>query len=150
MFLSTGDSFARAGSWTGAGHGGAGWVVGDFNGDGRDDIFRYVSGKSSADMFLSDGTKFVYDGSWLPDGGMSDKWTVADVNGDGRDDILRRVNDEIEVLLSDGQRFASAGSFQLENGVLRAGDFNGDGADDLLNYLSEGSRSEVLLSDWVL
>ena len=62
------------GSWTGAGHGTDGWYVGDFNGDGNDDIFRYVAGTSGADVFLSNGTKFVYSGSWTGSGHGTDGW----------------------------------------------------------------------------
>jgi hypothetical protein len=41
------------GSWTGAGHGTDGWYAGDFNGDLKADIFRYVPGTSGAEVFLS-------------------------------------------------------------------------------------------------
>jgi hypothetical protein len=49
-----------------------GWYVGDFNGDGKDDIFRYCpsnrpcgSVKSGAEVFLSTGTGFVR-AAWSP------------------------------------------------------------------------------------
>jgi hypothetical protein len=65
--------------------------VGDFNGDGRDDIFRYVPGSSGADVFLSDGTRFVRDGSWTGAGHGTDGWYIGDYDGDGKDDIFRYV-----------------------------------------------------------
>ncbi|MHC4648737.1 MAG: FG-GAP-like repeat-containing protein, partial [Planctomycetota bacterium] len=44
VLLSTGNSFGAPRSWTGAGYGSApnGWYVGDVDGDGKDDIFRYI------------------------------------------------------------------------------------------------------------
>lgn len=91
MFLSDGTKFVLSGSWTGAGHGTDSWYVEDLNGDGRDDIFRYVPGVSGADVFLSDGTKFVSVGSWTGAGHGADGWYVGDFNGDDWDDIFRYV-----------------------------------------------------------
>ncbi|KLK94732.1 hypothetical protein AA309_01855, partial [Microvirga vignae] len=48
VFLSDGTSFESAGSWTQAGSGPFFWFLGDFNGDGLDDIFRSVPGRSGA------------------------------------------------------------------------------------------------------
>jgi hypothetical protein len=55
MYYSNNASFVRGQSWTPAGYGDSprGWYVGDFDGDGRDDIFRYRDGISGADVFLS-------------------------------------------------------------------------------------------------
>jgi hypothetical protein len=55
MYYSNNASFVRGKSWTPAGYGDSarGWYVGDFDGDGRDDIFRYLGGTSGAGMFLS-------------------------------------------------------------------------------------------------
>jgi hypothetical protein len=41
-----------SGSWTGAGCGADGWYIGDFDGDGGDDNFRYLAGTSGADVLL--------------------------------------------------------------------------------------------------
>jgi hypothetical protein len=66
---------------------GDGWYFGDFNGDGRDDVFRYNPGV----LLLSDGSGFVSAGSWtsvgLAAGGRP--LVRGDFNGDGRDDIFR-------------------------------------------------------------
>ena len=53
MFLSDGRRFSHSGSWTGAGQGSDGWYRGDFDGDGKDDIFRYRPGYSGAEVFLA-------------------------------------------------------------------------------------------------
>ena len=88
MFLSNGSSFVSAGSWTGAGNEGQ-WYVGDFNGDGRDDIARTVTGTSGFDVFLSNGGAFVHSGSWTVEQGA---WHLGDFNADGATDIFRVQN----------------------------------------------------------
>ena len=81
--------FIKDGSWTSSYHGTDVWYVGDFNGDGRDDIFRYMPGTSGADVFLSDGTKFVHNGSWTGYNHGTDGWSVGNFDGDSDFDIFR-------------------------------------------------------------
>ena len=161
MFLSNGSTvttgFQYAGSWTGAGNGADGWRVGDFNGDGRDDIFRYEPGQSGADMFLSTGTSFQYAGSWTGAGNGTMGWSVGDFNGDGKDDIFRYEpgRSGAEMFLSNGTSFDFAGSWTgagVDADGWRIGDFNGDGRDDILRdidgaqvFLSTGSSFEPSL-----
>ena len=68
---STGAGFGPAVNWTAQDSGAHGWYEGDFNGDGRADIFRYVPGVSGAEVFLSNGTGFVPTGSWTGAGSCS-------------------------------------------------------------------------------
>jgi hypothetical protein len=89
VFFSTGYKFERDGSWTPYGHGTDGWYVGDFNGDRRDDIFRYLPGVSGAQVFQAEGVKFVNVGSWTGAGHGAHGWYVGDFDGDGNDDIFR-------------------------------------------------------------
>ncbi|MCP4134100.1 MAG: trypsin-like serine protease, partial [bacterium] len=158
VFLSNGDSFAHSGSWTGAGYGSApkGWYVGDFNGDGRDDIFRYLPGTSGADVFLSNGSSFVHSGSWTGAGNGSapNGWYVGDFNGDGRDDIFRYLpgTSGADVFLSNGSSFVHSGNWtgagygSAPKGWY-VGDFNGDGRDDIFRYLPGTSGADVFLSN---
>ena len=94
--LSAGDfnglqAFTYAGIWTPAGNGSDNtWHVGDFNGDGKDDIFRYLGGE---DVFLSTGSSFAHSGVWTGAGNGSDnQWHVGDFNGDGKDDVFRFID----------------------------------------------------------
>jgi hypothetical protein len=67
--ISTGESTVRAShaNWTGDGHGGYGWYVGDFDGDWDDDIFRQIYDGVGAEVYLSNGTdQFEPDGQWTP------------------------------------------------------------------------------------
>lgn len=140
------------GNWAPPGLNGAtSWDVGDFNGDGKDDIFRYQEGSSGADMYLSDGTKFVSGGSWTDAWTGTDTWYVGDFNGDGKDDIFRYVYgvSGADMFLSDGTKFVADGSWtpagQGDSGWY-VGDFNGDGMDDIARYLTGTSGADVWLS----
>ena len=110
---------------------------------------RVIPGISSAEIFLSTGTDFRRDGSWLADLGGPQDWSVGDFNGDGNDDLLRRSNGELEIFLSDGDRFVRFGSMADMGGILRLGDFNGDGQTDLLSFAPDTLQSSVFLSDWI-
>jgi hypothetical protein len=113
-------------------------VVGDFNGDGRDDI----AGRSAQGQLLvalSTGTKFnnvVFD--TLPTALRSlSNVKVGDFNGDGRDDLMGIVTTtgEVVVSISNGSTsFASSvwGTVPLATTrEIHVGDFNGDGRDDV-------------------
>lgn len=52
-------SLTTSGPWSLAGNRGKGWHIGDFNGDGKADIFRYLNQYGGAEVFLSNGKKFV-------------------------------------------------------------------------------------------
>jgi|GEM_PF-1069831 len=148
----TGFSFAPPKSWTAATFGSDGWYVGDFNGDGRSDIMKYVEGESGGQVLLSDGSKFVYKGSWTGAGHGADGWYVGDFNGDGRSDLMRYLPNVSanEVFLSNGTRFAGSNNW-LTSGHgadgWYVGDFNGDGRSDLMRYVPNPSGSEVFLSN---
>jgi hypothetical protein len=124
--------------------------IGDFDGDGRDDMFRYVSGSglevspSRGDRF---GSRSVWSGSGVGD--LSNFW-IGDFDGDGRDDVFRYVSGSgIEVMLSRGDRFGSrtvwTGSGVGNLGDFWVGDYDGDGRDDVMRYRN-GVGLEVMLS----
>ncbi|WP_254519223.1 M57 family metalloprotease [Aquimarina sp. Aq78] len=157
VFLSTGSSFTNNGSWTGAGvdFSKGGWHIGDYNGDGKDDIFRYRPGISGAEVFLSTGSSFTNNGSWTGAGVDFSKggWHIGDYNGDGKDDIFRYRPgiSGAEVFLSTGSSFTNNGSWtgagvDFSKGGWHIGDYNGDGKDDIFRYRPGISGAEVFLS----
>jgi Trypsin/FG-GAP-like repeat/FG-GAP repeat len=168
--LSNGSGFEPATTWHG--HfvlGDEVPAVGDFNGDGRDDIAVFTRGER-ADVFvsLSDGTKFVQD-AW--------KWhdyfaagqeipSVGDFNGDGKTDIVTFTRGDSGlaiVSLSTGSGFEPATTwhsrFALGDEVPAVGDFSGDGRDDIVTFtrgelgdvfvgLSDGATFDKDTSKW--
>ena len=131
-------------------------LVGDFNGDGKDDIATFTRG-SSADVFvaLSNGSRFV---------GTAVKWhdyfaagnevpAVGDFNGDGKDDIAtftRGGTGDVFVALSNGSRFVGTAVkwhdwFSINNEAPLIGDFNGDGKDDIATF-TRGGTGDVFVA----
>gem|GEM_PF-1675598 len=125
--------------------------VGDFNGDGKDDIIGF--GHSSVSVGLSTGSSFNVSGwgassfSTTTGGfGDEDKWPrmLGDFNGDGKTDIIGFGNTAVIVGLSTGSSFnvstwGSPFTYGL-SGILQSstprgiGDFNGDGKDDIILF----------------
>ena len=125
--------------------------LGDFNGDGRDDVlWRRSNGQVSEWLGTANGG-FGTNSAVAHNVGLD--WHVAgigDFNGDGRDDVLwRRDNGQLTKWLStnDG-RFASnsavANNVGLDWDIAGIGDFNGDGRDDVLWRRNNGQMSEWL------
>jgi glucose/arabinose dehydrogenase len=154
-FVFAKTSFAAPVTWTPAGFGSDNaWHVGDFNGDGKADIFRYLAGTSGADMFLSNGSSFVHDQSWTPAGiGSDNKWYTGDFNGDGKADTFRYLagSSGADMFLSNGtsfvhdQSWTPAGFGSDNNWTI--GDFNGDGKADIFRYLAGTSGADMFLSN---
>lgn len=133
-------------------------LVGDFNGDGRDDIVAFTRG-TSKDVYVAlsnASTAFV---------GTAVKWhdqfclgneipLVGDFNGDGKDDIAtftRGNTADVFVALSNGTN-AFVGTamkwhdqFCFGSEIPLAGDFNGDGKDDIATF-TRGSTADVFVA----
>jgi len=136
--LSTGSGFAQRTVWTR-------WSpsitwsdpsVGDFNGDGlddimgRDDIGRWIVG-------ISDGSGFTKStwARWTDTFNWSDA-LIGDFNNDGKDDVAGRNDDGQWVVgLSDGSSFTKSVWTRWPNSLTfsdsQVGDFNADGRDDI-------------------
>ncbi|MGH7601019.1 MAG: FG-GAP repeat domain-containing protein, partial [bacterium] len=133
-------------------------LVGDFNGDGRDDIVTFTRGTSkdvyvalsnAANAFVGTTVKWHDQfclGSEIP--------LVGDFNGDGKDDIAtftRGNSADVYVALSNGKN-AFVGTamkwheqFCFGNEIPLAGDFNGDGKDDIATF-TRGTTADVFVA----
>jgi hypothetical protein len=136
-------------------------IVGDFNGDGRDDFLRQEKNgwdndeSRNAELFTSNGTggfsvTSITQATMLR--GRDTELTAGDFNGDGRDDFLRR---EKGALADNGVQTAEL-YFSNGNGTFRVqalpesynlrsdytnvivGDFNGDRRDDFIRQEKNG------------
>ncbi|MEV0729361.1 N-acetylmuramoyl-L-alanine amidase [Polymorphospora sp. NPDC050346] len=150
--LSTGAAFAGATKW----HdwfapGGEVAAVGDFNGDGRDDIATFTRGTTN-DVYvaLSNGSAFIgTEQKWHDFFGLNGEFpAVGDVNGDGRDDIIVFTQGpntlaDVYVALSNGSGFGASAKwhdlFAVGNEQPRIGDINGDGRDDIVTFTCDGN-----------
>jgi len=137
-------------------------LVGDFNGDGKDDIMTFghqylpVMGmpESSQMQFiavvaLSTGSGFGSSGIWCqaPWPSYGELQAVGDFNGDGRDDFALFVRDtrsgnergKVYVAFSNGSGFDSLQNwhdyFCIGREVPAVGDFDGDGKDDIATFV---------------
>jgi hypothetical protein len=122
-------------------------AVGDFNGDGLDDIVTFTRGGDRADVLvaLSNGSSFGAAQLWhdwfAPGAEIP---TVGDFNGDGKDDIItftRGESGDVFVGLSTGNGFAVGkwhDFFSIHGEIPAVGDFNGDGMDDIATFTRGG------------
>ena len=134
--------------------------VGDFNGDGLDDLLAVPSGASAqqdgAWVSLSTGSSFYPPGRWHTTLGNSafDYLSVADVNGDSLDDVVTFREDgysfDVRVWLNTGHTLADgvlwADNYPpFEDGTIA--DVDGDGRGDLVTLGHRNSGIRVALSD---
>lgn len=114
-------------------------LVGDFNGDGKDDLIKLpLNNNESSTLAISTGNIFEITQGWnviIPE--SQGQYFTGDFNGDKKSDLgfLAKATHKFYVATSMGTHFAS---FQLWTDNLAAdiqtiniGDFNGDQKDDL-------------------
>ena len=160
MDVITADGFYLAGNGDGTlqppvfllkkGQGGQDVQVGDFNGDGKPDLFfSDVGGNDYIVLLNLGGGQFQNTATPLYQPGAS---VVADFNGDGKLDVaVSEGGHQIALLVGQGDgTFQALTVFQNsalpgDASLVRLGDFNGDGMPDLAvdNYLN-GNLALVL------
>lgn len=127
-----------------AGNDGDTFVVGDFSGDGRDDvaIFREIN-PTTIKVWVtnSKGTAFTYSHTWREDiGNAGDTFYSGDFNGDGKDDIavFREITPttiKVWVAYSKGTYFDISRTWKDDIGnsgdQFFIGDYNNDNHDDV-------------------
>jgi hypothetical protein len=147
----TGSSFVFAGLWQSYFCVGSEIpAVGDFDGDGRDDVVTFVPSSGKVWVALSTGYSFCTGREWYDTSGgwpffyPGEIPLVGDFNGDGRDDIAvctRGATADAYVALSTGRGFARQtlwhGDFCAGTAVPKAGDVNGDGKADLVCFVRD-------------
>jgi hypothetical protein len=135
--------------------------VGDFDGDGLDDLGLYQSDENAFYVSLSTGKSFGDSGSgrWVAPnefGNSGGRYLIGDYNGDGRDDLgfINPSDNTFHVSLSTKTRFGAAGSgrwigpneFGHSGGTYYVGYFNGGLKADLGFFDPSNNTFHVSLS----
>ncbi|WP_198284929.1 FG-GAP-like repeat-containing protein [Saccharomonospora cyanea] len=152
--LSTGSSFGATRLWNGQFAGGTrAPSLGDFNGDGKDDIASFGgNGDGIVWVSLSDGEQFLHPNQqWHSSFALPGETpVVGDFNDDGLDDIasfLGGTEGKVYVSLSTGTTFTETAElwhdrFGRSPEWAGAADINGDGKSDAVTY-TRGDNANV-------
>ncbi len=121
--------------------------VGDFNGDGKDDLLSPDDDFAYIKLSNGDGFDLVRWGVTQDYWKTERTWT-GDFNGDGKTDIASREGDNIYMRLSTGSSFTSQ-TWPVDHPWgksrnIHIGDFNGDGRTDIAS--KEGDNTYMYLS----
>src|SRR5439155_1365985 len=143
--------FAAATNVT-AGNGPYASAVGDFNGDGKQDLAVTNISTNSVLILLGNGNGTFGAPAIFAFGSTATSIAVGDFNGDGHQDLVAAnyASDSVSVLLGNGDgTFSSAINLATgsEPASVSVGDFNNDGNQDLAVTNEESSNVSILLGD---
>jgi len=147
--LSTGSAFGAASKWHDffAINTSEQVVIGDYDGDGKDDIATWLS-TTTRQVYVSKslGTGMASAAVWVGSIGFnsSDVLMSGDVNGDGKKDLIlfARTQGKAYVALSDGTKFGTPtqwhGFFAVSTYERpQVADVNGDSRADILTFATD-------------
>jgi hypothetical protein len=125
--------------------------TGDFNEDGRDDVFT-ANADYSASVFLAgaNGSMSPAPGSPIPSVSYVISGNLGDFNGDGHLDLVGATNDAVEVRLGNGDGTFNAAITSVTNvdgADVAVADFNHDGKQDLVVAGYSTDQYELLLGN---
>jgi cyclophilin family peptidyl-prolyl cis-trans isomerase len=127
--------------------------VGDFNGDGSDDIAAWNPSSGNWRLLKSNGTGFDASdfGTWSPSGAWTDP-LVGDFDGDGNADLASRdLNTGAWYVSRSNGASLTPEIWRAQRTIiawdfLTAGDFNGDGLTDIATWNTRSGAWRVLTS----
>jgi len=152
--LSNGSSFGASQLWQDWwAHRGHAPMVGDFDGDGRDDIWAFTE----SEIYVGKSRGYDFNGAIVVSSfGATDSddiGRVADVNGDGRADAVifsADASGDVHVMLSTGTGFGAKTKwhefFAPEGETPTLGDVNADGRADLITFTQSMNGAQAVVS----
>lgn len=127
-------------------------AVGDFNGDGKQDIGVSNIIGNSVSIFLRNAANTSFDPKIdYPAGNFAVSLAVGDFNGDGKPDLLtaNRNDNTVSVLLRNAANNGFDGKVDFPSGTtpasVAAGDFNFDGKQDIAVVNNASNNVSVLV-----
>ena len=127
-------------------------AIGDFNGDGKQDMAVANDGSSTVSIRLGNGSGGFSGSTNVPVGSHPLSIAVGDFNGDGKQDFATANHDSnnVSIRLGDGLGgFSGTTSVSVGDSpfAVAIGDFNGDGKQDLAVANSNSNSVSIRLGD---